>query len=83
MTISYSVFPAIRFRVLSELEDLAGKIIVLSSLTPIYLNELPWVMDAVAVYGTGIDSYQAGLGAIRGDFIPGGTLPVDFISTDH
>ena len=63
--------------ILKELEALDEKIIILSSLTPIYLNELPWVMDAVAVYGTGKESYQAGLAAIRGDFTPRGTLPID------
>lgn len=63
--------------ILKELESLEDKIIILSSLTPIYLNELPWVKDAVAVYGTGRESYQAGLGAIRGDFSPRGTLPID------
>lgn len=67
-------------RILKELEVLADKIIVLSSLTPIYLNEIPWVKDAVAVYGTGIESYQAGLAAIRGDFIPGGVLPIDLLN---
>ncbi len=63
--------------ILKELSSLKDKIIILSSLTPIYVNELPWVKDAVAVYGTGNESYQAGLGAIRGDFSPGGSLPID------
>ncbi|QEN07198.1 glycoside hydrolase family 3 protein [Oceanispirochaeta crateris] len=78
----YVVFSLSRYqdlRILKELEDLSHKMIVLSSLTPIYLNELPWVKDALAVYGTGIESFQAGLGAIRGDFIPSGTLPIDLI----
>jgi len=78
----YIIFSLSRYqdlRILKELSHLSDKIIVLSSLTPIYLNEVPWVKDAVAVYGTGIDSYQAGMGAIRGDFYPTGKLPVDFI----
>jgi beta-N-acetylhexosaminidase len=69
--------------ILKELEDLAEKIIVLSSLTPVYLNDLPWVRDAVAVYGSGKDSYQSGFAAIRGDFFPRGRLPVDFIHDLH
>jgi len=78
----YIIFSLSRYqdlRILKELSHLADKIIVLSSLTPIYLNEVPWVRDSVAVYGTGIDSFQAGMGAIRGDFHPTGKLPVDFI----
>jgi beta-N-acetylhexosaminidase len=67
-------------RILKELEELEDKIIVLSSLTPIYLNDVPWVKDAVAVYGTGIESYQAGLAAIRGDFVPRGKLPIDLLN---
>jgi len=81
----YIIFSLSRYqdlRILKELSHLSDKIIVLSSLTPIYLNEVPWVKDAVAVYGTGEDSYQAGMGAIRGDFIPTGKLPVDFILED-
>jgi len=66
-------------RILKELEDIADKLIIVSALTPIYLNELPWVEDAVAVYGTGTESFQAGLGAVRGDFIPSGTLPVQLV----
>lgn len=63
-------------RILKELSSLADKIIILSSLTPIYLNELPWVKDAVAVYGTGEESFTAGFAAIRGDFTPTGKLPI-------
>ncbi|MDC7234070.1 MAG: glycoside hydrolase family 3 protein [Spirochaetales bacterium] len=70
-------------RILKELEDLADKIVVISSLTPIYLNEVPWVKDAVAVYGTGIESYQAGFAAVRGDFVPGGKLPINLLDSDE
>lgn len=69
-------------RVLKELEDLKDKIIVLSSLTPIYLNDVPWVRDALAVYGTGKESYQAGFAAIRGDFTPRGKLPIDLLNEE-
>jgi beta-N-acetylhexosaminidase len=75
----YILFSLSRYqdlRILSELEILADKIIILSSLTPVYMNDLPWVKDAVAVYGTGKESYIAGFAAVRGDFIPTGTLPI-------
>ena len=63
-------------RILKELENLSDKIIILSSLTPVYLDKIPWVKDAVAVYGTGWESFAAGFGAIRGDFTPAGHLPI-------
>ena len=48
----YIIFSLSRYqdlRILKELEPLQDKLIVLSSLTPIYLNEVPWVKDALAV----------------------------------
>jgi len=63
-------------RVLKELSSLADQVVILSSLTPIYLNDLPWIRDAVAVYGTGEESFTAGFAAIRGDFTPTGKLPI-------
>ena len=60
---------------LKALEDFADKISVLSVLTPVYLREVPWVKSAVAVYGTGEESFKAGFAAIAGDFVPEGKLP--------
>lgn len=61
---------------LRDLEDLNRNVIVYSILTPIYLRELPWVRSAIAVYGWGRESFQAGFSALRGDFEPEGTLPI-------
>jgi beta-N-acetylhexosaminidase len=61
---------------LKRLEPLRKKIVVLSVHTPIYLGETPWVQTAIAVYGTGIDSFKAGFAAIAGDFVPEGELPI-------
>ncbi len=66
-------------RILKELEDMKDKIIIISSLTPVYLNQLAWVRDAVAVYGTGWESFAAGFGAIRGDFTPTGHLTIPLV----
>ena len=52
--------------------------IVISALSPVYLDEVPWVQTALAVYGDGRDSFRAGLSALAGDFAPTGTLPVRF-----
>ncbi len=62
--------------VLKELEPISDKLIVLSVLTPVYLQETPWVHSAVAVYGTGRDSFQAGFSALKGDFDAEGVLPL-------
>ncbi len=69
-------------RILTELEEIKEKLIVISSLSPVYLNQVPWVEDAIAVYGTGIESYQAGMAAIRGDYVPKGHLPLNMPSAD-
>jgi beta-N-acetylhexosaminidase len=44
----------------------------------VYLSEVPWVRTAIAVYGNNRDSFRAGFGALAGDFIPEGRLPVWF-----
>ncbi len=64
--------------VLESIRDSGKKIIVISSLTPVYLNYLDWVKTAIAVYGMGEDSFRAGFGALMGDFKPQGILPIKF-----
>lgn len=55
-----------------------ARVIVMSILTPVYLARLPWVTDAVAIYGWGIESFEAGFAALAGDIPTHGRLPVDF-----
>lgn len=62
--------------VLKSLEGIDTKIIVLSVLTPIYLKDMPWITDAVAVYGTSRDSFKAGFGVISGNIKAEGMLPI-------
>ena len=64
---------------LKGLADHADRVAVLSVLTPVYLREVEWVKSAVAVYGTGMESYKAGFAAIAGDFVPGGKLPFPLV----
>ncbi len=59
---------------------LKQRIAVLSVLTPVYLQELPWVEAAVAAYGLGEESFRAGFAALAGDFTPEGRLPLAGIS---
>ncbi len=63
------------------LESISGtdtKIIVLSVLTPVYLREMPWIENAVAVYGVSTDSFTAGFAALGGKIQPQGSLPIKF-----
>lgn len=61
------------------LETLKGKknrVIVMSVLSPAYLENSKWLDSGVAVYGTGRESFTAGFAAIAGDFIPEGKMPI-------
>lgn len=64
--------------VLAGLAPYANRVLVVSALTPVYLDDLPWVRTAVAVYGANRDSYRAGLAVLAGDFAAQGRLPIDF-----
>ncbi len=64
--------------VLKDLSGIARKVIVISTLSPVYLTDVPWVETAVAVYGTGHDSFRAGFGVIAGDYVATGVLPIHF-----
>lgn len=59
-------------------EQAGTRVIVYSTLTPIYLATMPWVESALAVYGWGTESYEAGFAALAGDTHAPGRLPVQF-----
>jgi len=62
-------------RILEQLRWLEKKIIVLSVLSPAYLDYVPWADGAIAVYSYAPESFVAGFSAILGR-IPGeGKLP--------
>ncbi len=63
--------------VLETLENFSGKLYVISSLTPVYLREVPWVNSAIAVFGFDDDSFKAGFAVLNGEFVPEGTLPIE------
>jgi len=65
------------FELLQNLAPYRDKISVLSLMTPIYFRELPWVKNAVAVYGSGSASIEAGIDALKGDLTPTGYLPIE------
>lgn len=66
---------------LKRLRDYRGKLYVISSFTPVYLDELAWVRSALAVYGDTVDSFRAGFCVLAGDFPPLGKLPLGFMAS--
>ena len=64
-------------RILRRLEPLKKKVIVLSVLNPVYLERVPWVDGAVAVYSYAIESLAAGFSAITGKIEAGGRIPYE------
>jgi len=64
-------------RILRRLEALKKRIIVLSVLNPVYLENIPWIDGAVAVYSDSLESLAAGFSAIVGKIPAQGRLPYD------
>ncbi len=65
--------------ILQALHGLEKRIIVISTLTPVYLRDTPWIENCLAVYGTNPASFKAGFAVLNGDYPPEGELPVDFL----
>lgn len=63
---------------LETLKNLDCKVYVISILSPVHLDGADWVDWAVAIYGTGADSFEAGFEAVTGEFIPRGNIPIEF-----
>jgi len=61
---------------LKKLKNIKDKIIVISSLNPAYLDSIPWVNDAIAIYGYSSNEFKAGLNVITGAFDARGKLPI-------
>lgn len=62
--------------VLKKLHHLRDRLIVVSAMSPVLLGDVPWVESAIAVYSYSPWSFTAAFGAIAGDFVPTGTLPL-------
>ncbi|MDR1899516.1 MAG: glycoside hydrolase family 3 protein [Treponema sp.] len=60
---------------LRSLEPLKKRVIVLSVLSPVYIEGAPWVDGAVAVYSYARESFAAGFSAILGRIPAEGKLP--------
>lgn len=64
-------------RVLKTLKNYKGKLIVLSFLTPVYLDQVPWVETFIAAYGQGEESMRAAFSALKGYSTPMGEFPIN------
>jgi len=74
-TIIYCLSNTEGVRILQRLQRLGKKIIVLSVLSPVHLERVPWVDGALAVYSYSTESFSAGFSAITGRIPAKGTLP--------
>ena len=75
-TILFCLANSNSLEMLKSLESFPGEIQVFSVLTPLYLAEVPWVKNALALYGTSGASFFAGFSASTGVYAPPGVLPL-------
>jgi beta-N-acetylhexosaminidase len=68
--------------ILKELRRLNKRIVVLSVLSPVYLEEASWTDGAVAVYSYAPESFIAGFSAMLGKITGEGKLPFPEVSAE-
>jgi len=76
-TIIFCLSINVDLRVLRTLQSLNKKVIVLSVLSPVHIDSVPWVTGAVAVYSYAPESFAAGFSAIIGRIPAYGSLPYE------
>jgi beta-N-acetylhexosaminidase len=76
-TIIFCLSDETGLRLLRSLQPLRKKVIVLSVLSPVYLESAPWVDGAVAVYSYASESFAAGFSVILGRIPAAGKLPYE------
>ena len=76
-TIIFCLSDASGLQLLRSLESLKKRVIVLSVLSPVYIDSVPWINAAVAVYSYAPESFAAGFSAIIGRIDARGRLPYD------
>lgn len=74
-TIIFCLSDELGMRFLKSLQPLKKKVIVFSVLSPVYLDEAPWVDGAIAVYSYANESFVAGFSVLLGKIEPRGQLP--------
>jgi beta-N-acetylhexosaminidase len=65
-TIIFGISDPNTIEVLEAGREANSTLVAFSTLTPIYLYELPWVENSLAVFGWGEDSVRAGFAALTG-----------------
>ena len=68
--------------ILDELAPEAGKVVLMSVLSPVHLDKLMWAETSIAAYGRGRESFRAAFAALSGDFVPEGRLPIPLESAE-
>jgi beta-N-acetylhexosaminidase len=76
-TVIFCLSDASDLRLLRNIQQLNKKVIVLSVLNPVYIENVPWVSGAVAVYSYAPESFAAGFSAITGRIPAQGILPYE------
>jgi len=76
-TIFFCLSDNIDLRVLRSLQQLGKRVIVFSVLNPVFIENVPWVSGAVAVYSYAPESFAAGFSAILGRIPALGALPYE------
>jgi beta-N-acetylhexosaminidase len=75
-TVIFCISDAAGLGLLRSLRSLGKPVIVLSVLSPVYLDEAAWADGAVAVYSYARESFIAGFSAMLGRIPAGGRLPM-------
>jgi beta-N-acetylhexosaminidase len=76
-TIIFCLSDSSDLRVLQSLRNLNKQVYVLSILSPVHLESVPWVTGAVAVYSYAPESFAAGFSAMIGRIPALGILPYE------
>jgi beta-N-acetylhexosaminidase len=76
-TVIFCLSDTADLRLLRSIEKSGKKVIVLSVLNPVYIESVPWVSGAVAVYSYAPESFAAGFSAITGRIKAQGILPYE------
>jgi beta-N-acetylhexosaminidase len=75
-TIIFCLSDAAGLNVLQNLRGLGKRVIVFSVLSPVYLDQVPWIDGAVAVYSYAPESFVAGFSSMLGRIPARGQLPL-------
>jgi len=76
-TVIFCLSDSADLRLLQSLRNLNKKVYVFSILSPVHLENIPWVTGAVAVYSYSPESFAAGFSAIIGRIPAFGVLPYE------